>query len=195
MKHLAHSILITAVLICTLVLSSCQREDINAPLVTGDHGNSLGKQVPTGVPLTIAVPEGNKLQFAANAEGVQIYQVQLTGSGYAWVFIAPEATLYEGNNGVVGKHYAGPTWETNSGSFVKGAKIASAPSPNANSIPQLLLRATTSGGPGVLDGVTYIQRLNTSGGIAPATGADAGHVGEYARVPYTAEYYFYTEQD
>ena len=37
--------------------------------------------------------------------------------------------------------------------------------------------------------LTFIQRVNTIGGTAPA---EAGaFVGDEARVPYTAEYYFY----
>ncbi len=40
-------------------------------------------------------------------------------------------------------------------------------------------------------GVTYVQRLDTTGGLAPATGCDASHVGDTARIDYTATYYFY----
>jgi hypothetical protein len=52
-----------------------------------------------------------------------------------------------------------------------------------------LLRAVDSDGPGIFDGVTYIQRVNTVGGIAPA--APGNFPGEQARVPYTADYFFY----
>ena len=39
---------------------------------------------------------------------------------------------------------------------------------------------------------TFIQRLNTSGGIAPATGCTSpADVGKSAFVPYTTDYYFY----
>ena len=39
---------------------------------------------------------------------------------------------------------------------------------------------------------TYIQRLNTSGGVAPATGcASSADVGNQAFIPYTADYFFY----
>ncbi len=43
---------------------------------------------------------------------------------------------------------------------------------------------------GKMSGVTFIQRLETTGGLAPATGCDATTVGAGARVPYTAAYYF-----
>lgn len=40
---------------------------------------------------------------------------------------------------------------------------------------------------------TFIQRLNTSGGVAPSTGcASPSNVGNQAFVPYTADYFFYT---
>src|SRR5713101_8203534 len=42
---------------------------------------------------------------------------------------------------------------------------------------------------------TFIQRLNTNGGSAPATGCSAStDVGKQALVPYTADYYFYAPQ-
>jgi hypothetical protein len=182
-----------------LTLASCQRENPistefpSAPSVAVRTNAPVVSAIPEG----ISVPDGYFLVFHAHATGVQIYKVQQdpnNPSVYSWVFQAPEATLYEGNGGVVGKHYAGPTWETTSGSKVVGAKVAAAPSTNPNSVPQLLLRGVSSQGPGVLDSVKYIQRLNTDGGNAPSTGADADHVGDIVRVPYTADYYFYRAQ-
>ena len=60
---------------------------------------------------------------------------------------------------------------------------------SADDIQWLLLRTVSSEGPGMFGGVTYIQRLNTSGGVAPVTPGTT--VGQIARVPYTTEYYFY----
>jgi hypothetical protein len=137
------------------------------------------------VPTAIQAPEGNKVHFQAYADGVQIY----SWNGSSWVFQAPEAILYDADGNVVGTHYVGPTWESNSGSKVVGARVSAAASPNANSIPLLLLRATATEGPGVLARTTYIQRVNTVGGTAPAT--QGASVGEVARIPYTAEYFFY----
>jgi hypothetical protein len=136
-------------------------------------------------PAALEVPAGNKVHFHTYAEGVQIY----SWNGSSWVFQAPEAVLFDADDNIVGVHYAGPTWESNSGSKVVGARVSSAASPNANSIPLLLLRATTAEGPGVFARTTYIQRVNTVGGLAPSTPGSA--VGEEARVPYTAEYFFY----
>jgi len=133
----------------------------------------------------LKVEAGNKVAFHAYAEGVQI----CSWSGTSWVFVKPEAVLYAGEEGgVVGIHYAGPTWESPSGSYVVGAVIDRA-TPNPSAIPWLLLGAVHSDGPGIFDGITFIQRVNTVGGIAPA--APGNYPGEVARVPYTAHYYFY----
>src|SRR5262249_47684332 len=93
-----------------------------------------------------------------------------------------------GDNGAVGTHYAGPTWETNSSSKVVGMVLERC-TPDPDAIPWLLLEAVFDEGPGILARVTFIQRVNTLGGKAPT---DPGNVpGELARVPYAAEYFFY----
>jgi hypothetical protein len=46
-----------------------------------------------------------------------------------------------------------------------------------------------------MQNVSYIQRLDTAGGLAPTTGCTADHVGEIAEVPYTATYYFYVPKN
>jgi Protein of unknown function (DUF3455) len=62
---------------------------------------------------------------------------------------------------------------------------------HANAIPELLLEATEHDGKGQMDDVSYIQRLDTVGGLAPTSGCDAAQVGATARVDYTATYFFY----
>jgi hypothetical protein len=134
----------------------------------------------------LQVPVGNKLSSSLYAEGVQIYR----WNGTNWTFVAPEAVLYPNahGNGVVGIHYAGPTWESISGSKVVGTVLHRC-TPDPDAIPWLLLKAVSSEGPGIFKRVTYIQRVNTVGGLAPSAPGD--FVGEEARVPYTTEYYFY----
>jgi hypothetical protein len=134
----------------------------------------------------VRVPVGNKVAFAAYGVGVQIYR----WDGTRWVFVAPEAVLFDGR-GVVATHFGGPTWESNSGSTVVGAveKVCTA---DPDAIPWLRLKAVSSEGPGMFDGVTYIQRLNTVGGLAPDEPGE--FVGEVARMPYAADYVFYRKQ-
>jgi hypothetical protein len=134
----------------------------------------------------IKAPEGHKVSSRLYARGVQVYR--WTGAG--WAFVGPDAVLYadKGGRGVVGIHYGGPTWESNSGSTVMGA-VEERCTPDPDSIPWLLLKATSSNGPGIFHRVTYIQRVNTIGGIAPAYPGE--FPGEEVGVPYTTEYVFY----
>lgn len=138
------------------------------------------------VPQEIVVPAGNKVHFHGFGVGVQIY----TWNGTSWGAAVPEATLFDGN-GVVAIHFAGPTWESNSGSQVVGALPPVAVTVDTNAIPWLRLQAVEASthGPGIFADTTYIQRVNTTGGKAPST--DGAFVGQVARVPYSADYYFY----
>jgi len=146
------------------------------------------------VPATLAVAPEQKLLLSADARGVQIYECladKNDASRFVWSFTAPEAALYDGKGNNVGKHYAGPTWEANDGSKVVGAVVARDDGPNANAIPWLLLSAKSTSGSGLLSSTKSIQRINTSGGKAPADGCDASRTGAVIRVPYTATYRFY----
>jgi hypothetical protein len=133
------------------------------------------------VPPAIQVPPGNTLIAEFDARGVQVYQC----TAGAWSFLEPAAELSA--QGASAIHFRGPSWESpQDGSLVEGRAVAS--SPVAGSIPQLLLQATRTRGDGVFGGVTYIQRLNTTGGVAPTTACTDGQT---AGIPYTADYRFY----
>jgi hypothetical protein len=143
-----------------------------------------------GLPGALAAPAGNELAFELRAIGVQVYACNATRGAPAWTFQAPEATLTGPDGQAAGKHFAGPTWEGTDGSRVVGAKVAAA-TPDPAAIPWLLLGAASHAGGGRMAEVTFVQRVATSGGNAPAGGCDASHVGEAARVPYRAAYCFY----
>jgi hypothetical protein len=121
--------------------------------------------------------------------GVQIY----TWTGTSWSFVSPEALLFavDEDHDLVGFHFAGPTWEGLDGSEVVGAVIDSC-TPNPDAIPWLLLGAASNEGHGIFGRVTFIQRLNTVGGKAPSVPGTVP--GQVARVPYTADYFFYQKQ-
>jgi uncharacterized protein DUF3455 len=92
----------------------------------------------------------------------------------------------------VGRHYAGPTWESKDGSSVVGEVRASEPAPDpAAAIPWLLLAAKATAGSGLFSATSSIQRVQTLGGLAPSAACSASNTGQVARVPYTATYYFY----
>ena len=150
-------------------------------------GVSAHHPVPElGACSVLAAPAGSKLAHHMYARGVQVYH----WNGTSWSFDGPLAELYAdaAGQGQVGIHYGGPTWESNSGSTVIGAVVVRC-TPDANAIPWLLLDAVSTEGPGIFQGVTAIQRVNTTGGNAPSTPGSV--IGEEARVPYTAEYLFY----
>jgi hypothetical protein len=133
------------------------------------------------VPPEIQAPPGNRLIARMYARGVQVYQC-ITG---AWAFLEPAAVLSDWGPAAI--HFRGPSWEsTRDGSLVEAKVVASSPVPG--SIPQLLLQATRTRGDGIFGRVTYIQRLNTTGGVAPTTACTDGQT---QGVPYTAEYRFY----
>jgi len=140
------------------------------------------------VPADIAVSAGNKVHFHGFGVGVQIY----TWDGVSWRGPVPEATLFDGN-GVVAIHFAGPTWESNSGSKVVGAVVQTTVTVDPNAIPWVRLRAVTTKGPGIFADTTFIQRVNTAGGKAPSV--NGAFVGQVARVPYTADYFFYRKSN
>ena len=150
---------------------------------------------PDWIPERLRVPAGHEVLLRASAVGVQIYGCRATkNGGFEWVFRAPEAALFRGNVELTGTHYAGPNWQARDGSRVFGMRIESSDAPNPSSIPWLLLQAVSHEGSGIFSNVTYIQRLLTGGGVAPAPSTcDAAHEGDEARVEYIAAYYFYVE--
>ncbi|PYK00809.1 MAG: hypothetical protein DME23_06045, partial [Verrucomicrobia bacterium] len=146
------------------------------------------------VPPILEPPANQQVTFHAFAVGVQIYTWTPNPTNPAvssWVFKAPEAVLFKADDrdDAVGLHYAGPTWEHKDGSKVVGTVLQRSPPADPNAIAWVLLQAASNAGQGKLSDVTYIQRVNTTGGTAPTDGGDATHL--EARVPYTAEYYFY----
>jgi hypothetical protein len=144
---------------------------------------------PPEVPVDIAVPTGNVLSSVGRAQGFQIYVCQPTG----WVLQQPMAVLLQNGHKPFALHYGGPTWMAMDGSSVVAARDGIAPAPTAGAIPWLRLKSTANSGAagGTFTGTTYIQRINTTGGVAPATGCDADHLGATTPVFYTADYYFY----
>src|SRR5688572_25234412 len=140
---------------------------------------------------SVQVPDSLKpgaresLALVVPAKGVQIYECRAD----KWVFVAPEADLFDAAGKKIGSHYAGPHWESADGSRIVAKVKARADAPAADAIPWLLLDAKSVGVEGAFSKVTSIQRVATTGGIAPAGGCLTGM---QARVGYTADYYFFT---
>jgi Protein of unknown function (DUF3455) len=158
------------------------------PLAQASHANERKPQVPAA----IAVPEGNKKFLEAHAVGVQIYSC----NGTAWTLAGPRADLYDRRGRLLGTHFAGPTWQANDGSKFVAARAAGV-NVDPTAIDWLLL-SKVSAEPGprkrddLLADTTFIQRINTVGGLAPAAaGCHAGTLGTRVEVPYTADYVFF----
>lgn len=169
------------------------------------------------VPANLQVPAGHELFLKTEATGTQNYICLPTSTGYAWNFLSPTATLFIKFRWLhadilqqITTHFLSPnpvenntprpTWQSSlDSSAVWGRVIASSNDPAyvaPGSIPWLLLEAagTRQGtnGSSILAATTFIQRVKTAAGIAPATGCtSAANIGATALVPYTTEYYFY----
>jgi len=164
----------------------------------GNGGGSTAWLAPPAVAPALVVPAGATPKIHDHAEGAQIYTCTATAGAdggattYAWVLKAPDAILYDAGGAQVGTHGAGPHWTASDGSTANGMKVAEQPSPSSDAISWLLLRVASTSGTGVFSDVSYVQRVGTNGGKAPADGCDATTVGTDTRAPYTGEYYFFT---
>lgn len=180
------------------------------PLAHADDGDHGGHITPPSVPAKIQVPPGNKAFLVGHALGTQNYVCLPSGVGFKFVLFTPEATLFQHHGKQVTTHFFSPnpseggtiraTWQhSRDTSTFWGQVIDSSSDPDfvaAGAIPWLLVgKAGVEEGPGggdALTATTFVQRLNTSGGLAPSTGcASSADVGKQAFVPYTADYFFY----
>jgi hypothetical protein len=156
-------------------------------------GEGIGRvRCPPDMPAGLDPPADATLEAAFPARGVQIYicSVPAAGGAAVWTLKAPHALLFQGFD-TAAIHFAGPSWQALDGSLVTGARVGSVPSPDPTSIPWLLLRAATNVGPGLFADTTWIQRLETGGGVAPTTGCDDAHLNAQVLIPYRADYFFY----
>ena len=145
-------------------------------------------------PAEVTPPSGNMAALTLSATGDLTYECKAVADkpgSFAWTFVGPNAKLWDASGKEVGRYYAGPTWESMDGSKVTGKQLAIAPGA-AGAIPLQLVQASPTMGAGAMAGVTYVQRLKTVGGVAPATPACmAGNAGAKTTVPYSADYVFF----
>jgi len=171
---------------CKLILSSFA-------LVLGACTNMQGPAPAANVPDQLKPSANESVALITSAKGVQIYECRAAkdrAGVYEWAFVSPEADLFDASGKKIGKHYAGPHWESADGSKIVGTVKERADAPRADSIPWLLLTAKSDGPTGSFSRFTAVQRLNTVGGVAPTAGCSQSALGATARVPYTADYYF-----
>ena len=142
----------------------------------------------------VKVPAGHKVMSETVGVGQITYECRAKAAmagQFEWVFVGPDATLADRSGKLVGKYYGPPaTWESNDGSKLTGAQVAVSPA-TAGSIPHQLVKANPAMGAGSMQGVSYIQRVATVGGVAPSTTCDAGNLSTKAVVKYQADYIFW----
>jgi hypothetical protein len=180
-------------LVSLLAVAACGTSG-SAPGGTG----GVAWLTPDAVPAALAAPAGATVKVHGHAIGAQIYTCTLTSAAdggapsAAWVLKAPQAILYDSTGTQLGTHGAGPSWTALDGSTANGVKAAQVDAPQSDAITWLLLRISSTSGTGVFSDITYVQRLNTVGGKAPATGCDSTTAGMDLPVSYSADYYLYT---
>jgi uncharacterized protein DUF3455 len=208
------SMLITLALIMILTLSAFGLQARSA--------RADGTITPPPLPADMApVPAGNKLFLGTHAVGTQNYVCKPSGAGVAYVIFTPEATLSGEDGGQLITHYFSPntdpnvsdpntdpkvvadgairaTWQYRDTSTIwaKVHQPKGAVTVDQKAIAWLLLDVVGSqNGPtggDKLTNTTFVQRLNTTGGLPPSTGCSSlTDVGNTAFVPYTADYFFY----
>ena len=170
---------------------------------------------PPLVPPNIQVPTGNKAFREGHAVGTQNYiclPSNSSDSGVSWTFFGPQATLFNDDDKQIITHFLSPnpdesgtpraTWQHSRDTSIVWAMMAmngSSSDPKfvePGAIPWLLLQVVGAQdgltGGDKLSETTFIQRLHTTGGIAPSSGcAQSSEVGQRTFVPYTADYVFY----
>ena len=184
--------LLAAVGTTAAVLSACNSMPMTPMMMKVDNA---------ALPEPVRVPAGQKVVMTTSGVGEITYECRekkdMAGQ-HEWAFVGPVATLYGADRKAVGKYYAGPTWEANDGSKVTGKQVAVSPAAAGN-IPLQLVKAepamaatmAATPGSGAMAGISYIQRLNTKGGVAPAMACDAMSKGKRQQVAYEADYVFY----
>ncbi len=147
-----------------------------------------------GLPAAVQVPAGNKVAMETVGVGEITYQCSAKkdmADQFEWVFVGPDAKLNDRSGKQIGKYYGPPaTWENMDGSKLTGTQVAVSPSAPGN-IPNQLVKANPAMGSGAMTGVTYIQRVNTMGGVAPSMACTAGNMGSKQIVKYQSDYIFY----
>jgi hypothetical protein len=147
----------------------------------------------------IEAPANERRAFSLAAVGTQNYACQPKDDHYEWA-ATPEADLYNEKGEKVGRHKAGPTWETIDGaSNVVGDKAlakaksapSSGPSIRTDAIDWLRLPAKSTAGDGMFSQIKTIQRVNTLGGKGPAGPCDPAKDAKPVPVFYSATYHFY----
>ena len=179
-----------AAAVAVLSLSAC-----------GSMGSGQMSETSTMVPFSqsslpdaVKVPAGNRVAMETVGAGDITYECRAKANmagQFEWVFVGPDAKLMDRKGAQIGRYFGPPAaWENKDGSKVTGAQLAVSPAA-PGSIPLQLVKANPAMGAGAMQGVTYIQRVATQGGVAPASACEASTQGQKQIVKYQADYIFW----
>jgi hypothetical protein len=147
-----------------------------------------------GLPDAVKVPAGHRVALETVGVGEITYECRAKptdAQAFEWVFVGPRADLNSRAGKKLGTYYGPPaTWAADDGSRITGSQVAVAPA-SAGSIPLQLVKANPASGPGAMMGVSFVQRVATQGGVAPALPCNAGSAGRKEIVKYQADYIFW----
>jgi Protein of unknown function (DUF3455) len=174
-------------LLAAATLAGCA----SPPMMTASYKQDM-------LPDAVKVPAGHKVVMETVGVGEITYECRARMAGavatpgeHEWVFVGPKAALNDRSGKTVGTYFGPPaTWQSLDGSKLTGAQVAVAPA-GAGNIPLQLVKANPAMGDGAMNGVSYIQRVATRGGVAPSMPCHAGAVGNKQIVNYQADYIFY----
>lgn len=146
------------------------------------------------LPDTVKVPAGHRVALETVGVGEITYECRAKAGdamAFEWAFVGPRADLSGRDGKKLGTYYGPPaTWASNDGSRITGTQVAVAPA-KAGSIPLQLVKANPATGSGAMSGVSFVQRVATVGGVAPALPCDAAGAGRKEVVKYQADYIFW----
>jgi hypothetical protein len=137
----------------------------------------------------IKVPDDREAVLQLQGRGVQIFRCEKRDGGGMWIFRQPDAQLLDPGGKVVGRHGANFTFEHVDGSRLLATIAAYDDAPKPTDLRWLLMTAK-SYGKGAFEGVSHVQRVNTSGGMPPER-CDAAHAGRILRIDFTSDFLFY----
>ncbi len=181
------SVSLCAVALAALGLSACSSVGTSQMASTTTFSQAV-------LPDVVKVPAGNRVAMETVGVGDITYECRAKkdmADQFEWVFVGPEAALNDRSGKRIGRYFGPPaTWESMDGSKLTGAQVAVSPAGAAN-IPLQLVKANPAVGAGSMQGVTYIQRVATQGGVAPSAACAAASLGQKQIVKYQADYIFW----
>lgn len=185
-----HALTVSAVIAAVSLATGCA----GISGTSNTMGASASPISQSALPGAIQVPAGHRVDMETVGAGSITYECRAkaqAGAGHEWFFVGPDAKLSARGGQAMGRYFGPPaTWEGKDGSRVTATQVAVAPNGTGN-IPLQLVRANPATGMGVMQGVSFIQRVNTRGGIAPAMPCAAANVTQKQVVQYQADYIFY----